>query len=536
MDGMCDEMMKLDNVTDVEKQKLAEIRKKIKDKNHTKQDVAFVNMMMRKLNLAQLAASIPYYISDEFPHYPFKGDFKKFSTRLQHPLNLCSIAEQDCPCVGAVNLRHAAHSCDHAKHFGCPVFLQDTVYADPKMFESVFKFYDDGTATIDKYEVLSEGRWNGEDFSAAYLKQLSDNFSHLRGYLEVPVKIGHHSDQSLLTNSGEVAAGWFQNVWYEYTPKGCKLFSKVIGIPRKVALLMEKNGLRHRSLEIFRNFKDRTGKSIGPTIKALALLGVSTPAVKGMETLDDILSLYLADNNTADVLCVSLEEPKVSDQNQGKQYSQAEVDALIKKLSDEKDAQLKQQDAQIKALSATATALSNTVKLQQVEGSKIANERTYESLLGEGKLLPKQKDHFLMLMQMVDGVEDHLKAAKLESVYFTGLAWNPESIKLSVKEADDKGVISDRHYSIKDLIVKLFSIANKQVEFGTVSRDTDQKKQKDNADSGSNDGQQLMSDRAAELMAKDKALSFGDALALASKQLITEGKLTIADVIGEEIK
>jgi hypothetical protein len=400
-----------------------------------------------------------------------------------------------------------------------------------------------GTVSIFGYEILRTGVWNGIKFESGDLDEIAGNFSKLSTgktpFVQVPVKLGHHDDQALLTNSGEAAAGMLTKV----ARKGERLLADIKSIPIKVFELMRRSAFNSRSVELFFGFRNDAGKKFGKVLKALALLGVSTPAVKGMKTLDDLLGLYEFDDSETDREVVVLffreeeavsddtkptkdaddtkPEPKPEPQPKVQTFSQEDLD---KRLAAERE----KHEAEMKKLRDEQLRLSESLRVGTRDRNRERNEAVYSSLLNEGKILPKQKAKFLAILNAIDGYEDLASGSEVESVYFSDRGFDAKTLTFEVSTKDDEGKDVTRRESLKTMLVGLFSGLEKQVEFDTKSEEVDSKDtDKKSDDKGTDDGDKPFServyDRAVEMQAEAKKdgkdIGLTDALEAASIEL-----------------
>lgn len=153
------------------------------------------------------------------------------------------------------------------------------------------------TRDLTDIEILDIGNWDASTgplkITAKFADELVENTNELiaLGLLAPPAKLGHPKmeDQSLLQQEGWPAAGWVKNLRRE----GSKIIGDVVKVPEKLADLIEAAGYRKVSAEFWKSFGKVSGKgkSYGPVLTAIALLGEELPAVS---TLDDMLALFRA--------------------------------------------------------------------------------------------------------------------------------------------------------------------------------------------------------------------------------------------------
>jgi len=138
------------------------------------------------------------------------------------------------------------------------------------------------TGKLDAAQIPTLRAVDGESLVEAMARAARE----LAGELHAPVKLGH-GDQRQLREAGiePPAAGWLDNLRVD----GERLLADLQAVPRKVADLIRSRAYRSRSLELSRVTSQRTGKRYSLVPSGLALLGATTPAVRG---LADVAALY----------------------------------------------------------------------------------------------------------------------------------------------------------------------------------------------------------------------------------------------------
>lgn len=138
-------------------------------------------------------------------------------------------------------------------------------------------------ASIERVQLLRAGTWAA---STGTVRVTTDD---LRAMVEAatdgevdhaPVRIGHIDPRY----DGDPALGWVENLRVE----GDALYGDLVDVPSRLAEVLPR-AFRRRSAEIAWNVRTPSGKRYRAVLAGLALLGVTPPAVKG---LDDVLSLY----------------------------------------------------------------------------------------------------------------------------------------------------------------------------------------------------------------------------------------------------
>lgn len=104
---------------------------------------------------------------------------------------------------------------------------------------------------------------------------------------EVPIKLGHTMAQEVFGDlaakmeDGAPAYGWVGNLRL----KGDTLVGDYLRVPAKLAGMMKSGAWRNRSIEFYRNTKwplSASGKTFRMVMSAVAVLGATAPAVKGL--------------------------------------------------------------------------------------------------------------------------------------------------------------------------------------------------------------------------------------------------------------
>ena len=152
------------------------------------------------------------------------------------------------------------------------------------------------TVDIEDVEILAPGTWHSSTgvttFEDKDLDEIVTSFKEIKGNKEInyepPVKLGHSARQKLLQEDGYPAAGWVSSL----KKVGNKLLASFVGVPKKIAELIEAGAYKKVSSEIYTAY-EIGGKKYGKALKAVSLLGADIPAVK---TLNDIVAQYSDEN------------------------------------------------------------------------------------------------------------------------------------------------------------------------------------------------------------------------------------------------
>lgn len=117
---------------------------------------------------------------------------------------------------------------------------------------------------------------------------------------EVPIKVGHVAAQEAFGDlaDGAPAFGWVGNL--RLSDKGDTLIGDYLRLPAKFAAMVTSGAWRNRSIEFYRNAKwpmSAAGKTFRMVMSAVAVLGATPPAVKG---LADIFAAGEPDDDAAE--------------------------------------------------------------------------------------------------------------------------------------------------------------------------------------------------------------------------------------------
>lgn len=135
------------------------------------------------------------------------------------------------------------------------------------------------THNISGVEIFSEGKWNGDVYTAADLDALVSAFNQV-GF-EPPLKLGHNSQQEKdLMLDGQPALGWVARIYRE----GAKLLADFKDVPSKLYEAIKRGNYKRVSSEIYWNY-GANGKQWPRVLKAVALLGADIPAVTNLESI-----------------------------------------------------------------------------------------------------------------------------------------------------------------------------------------------------------------------------------------------------------
>jgi hypothetical protein len=143
----------------------------------------------------------------------------------------------------------------------------------------------------------------GDFYDEERLRRVAEDSNRVVDEIRPVNKIGHNSGQLLARRSGffdeddQPATGF----WRNFRVEGGKLLGDVLGVPKKLADLIEVGAFGRRSVEM-KPYESQRGKGrVESPIRYVAWLGAKAPAIK---TLDDVVSLYGDDENDDDDMVI----------------------------------------------------------------------------------------------------------------------------------------------------------------------------------------------------------------------------------------
>jgi hypothetical protein len=304
------------------------------------------------------------------------------------------------------------------------------------------------TCTLEDIEIFASGTWNGDSYSVADLDEMVKNFSEYPS--EIPLKIGHDTEQKLAQKDGFPAVGWLKSI----KRVGHKLMASFDKVPQIVKDLVGKGAYRKVSSEIWWNFKDSsTGKIFGKLLSGVALLGADLPAVT---SLSDIVALYSVEgmlkSYTMPIGGTNESEVNIMEQ---KEY-ELKVSELEAKVT-QSDAELKARNEELENAKKEFAVVQE--ELKKIEETKQAEELKAYGLMvdgfikqavKDGKILPVQTDNIkkLFTSENADTLKEYItslpnivnfkETAKVESNELIGDTEDMKLHNLAVKIKDEK--------------------------------------------------------------------------------------------------
>ncbi len=143
-------------------------------------------------------------------------------------------------------------------------------------------------------ELFEAGNYPQGDVSIEDLDEIVKNYDP--AFHEAPAIIGHNTPDG---KEEKPAHGWIEGV----KRVGKKLLGKFKQIDPDLKEAVNSGRYKKRSIEVYKNLKDNEGKDKGKYLKAVAFLGASSPAVKGLADFQftDSKGSYTRFNNNEEI-------------------------------------------------------------------------------------------------------------------------------------------------------------------------------------------------------------------------------------------
>ena len=148
------------------------------------------------------------------------------------------------------------------------------------------------TVDFNSVPICKIGEWYGLTGKAVITRELCDSVITAARDNEIDqarLKIGHVSSMNTALGDGAPAFGWIERPRMD--DDGVTLRGDIKGVPKKLASLVG-TAYKKVSVELRKGVRTPSGKQYPHVLSGLALLGVSAPAVKG---LDDLADLYASE-------------------------------------------------------------------------------------------------------------------------------------------------------------------------------------------------------------------------------------------------
>jgi hypothetical protein len=252
-------------------------------------------------------------------------------------------------------------------------------------------------------EILRVGTWNSANkgpvkITKETLSQIVSNFEWFSKLRRVPIKLGHDS----IINRRELKGG--QPIFGEVSSlrlAGDRLVAKFKDVHKTVMESIKQRLFKDVSAEVHPNVL-KNGEKAGSALTGVAILGIESPAVKGLKDLQSLLSdegefdgelLDISDGVVVfEEMTVTIEDDKGGEDNMDE----------IRKLEDEKralEAKLSEKDAELKSKDEEKAKLSEDlekVQTEKVEAEKAAGvediKEFCESMVKDMKMTPASRD------------------------------------------------------------------------------------------------------------------------------------------------
>jgi hypothetical protein len=272
------------------------------------------------------------------------------------------------------------------------------------------------SGSIRSLEILSSGTHNASTgiltINEEDLDQVVEAFHSLResNIVRPHLKLGHSDAQKWFgQKDGIPSLGWIESVWRQ----GTKLLADIANVPDSLLNLIKQGRYHNVSAElIWGRQVEFDGKSFSRVLSAVSLLGVEMPAVKDLAGLAEALfSTDLPDPCEVITLAEEIKMP-AKDVPPEATYSQTQVDALVeaavKKAVDEIEVKFAEstQDAATKLKVVTERAEQAEAEIKKLKLAAITSESEslVDQAIKDGKLLPKQRDFALSMLQASDAI------------------------------------------------------------------------------------------------------------------------------------
>jgi hypothetical protein len=406
---------------------------------------------------------------------------------------------EKCPECGAVNPEMEKKEFTDLQALAIQISQQ---YADDPDIEVIGK-----KVFVRNQHLFKTGVWNGHKITEKNILEMAKNFEELKGSWLPPIKAGHRTGVHMAEH-GEKALGWVHNV-----RPALPFMDGDLEFPvDHFAHIIDPGKLRFKSIEVDPNFR-RNGKEYGEVLTALAVLGVSNPALNDLGPIVRPFS-----DNQEDLICIEFEESggesmtkkdeNVQTPDVKKEYED-QIAALKKEYEDKIAEQKKTFEDQI-------TKEHEAVKHFAAKLAAQDAQRVADKLKAEGKLLPRQERHFKSLYLTLSGD--------------TVLTFSEDKVEDGkIAKDEDGNVIQVEHkLSQRDVLAQLFEGIKPQVELDKeAAQDGNQKPDtpdKDKDDSSEDEKKAFESlPKAIREYALDKGYAIADANVQAkAKKLMAE--------------
>jgi hypothetical protein len=255
------------------------------------------------------------------------------------------------------------------------------------------------SGSLDSLEILSAGTHSASTgkivVAESDLDQIVEAFNALKesNIVKPHLKLGHTDSQKWFgQRDGIPSLGWITDVW----KVGTKLLANVTSVPDALIDLIKQGRYHNVSAEVIwgRNV-EHDGKSFSRVLTAVSLLGIEMPAVKDLAGLASALFTDKVPDSGETIELI--EEPIMPEPKDKMGFSQEQVDSLIAAAVLKATDKVKAAFAVLTTRAEASEAEVGTLKLAAVTKE---SEDLVAQAIKDGKLLPKQKDIALSMLQV----------------------------------------------------------------------------------------------------------------------------------------
>jgi len=242
------------------------------------------------------------------------------------------------------------------------------------------------TVVIKDEKIFRVGRWNGSEFSEKDLQIMIDSFEALKNSFLPAIKTGHYQGD-------EESMGYITALRTD----GEYLFADIELDEGYYNEKIKTNRLRYKSIELWRDW-DYNKKNYKIVLTALAFLGTSPPAVEGLGEIQKLSK----EIEGREIVVFDMER-------------EDKMEITLEQFNELKE-KFEKQNEEFTALQEKLAKADQTIADLMSESRRKENEFFVEGLVKEGKLLPKDRDLVLALMEALQDGKSVLKFENEESV------------------------------------------------------------------------------------------------------------------------
>jgi hypothetical protein len=314
------------------------------------------------------------------------------------------------------------------------------------------------TFDIEEKELFMSGHHNGKTYTEKDIEEIVKNTNLLieKDSFKIPLKLGHDNDKTLseafkqmLDSDSMPAFGFVENI----KKVGNKIVGDYKNIPKQLYNLIDKGLFPKKSAEIYLNYKDNDGKSLGKVLSAIALLGAAQPAIP---------NLY--NKNSEKDVVIQGEKPMTTQPTEEEIKAKLQKEQAEKAAEEAKETAIKEELAKKEKAITDEKARADKAEQELENYKKQAREEKIEAqaekILSKGAVYPHQKNAVVAILGKIEGSEEKVKFSKAE-----GKEEEVDIIKAFEELLDNRPKIEFRREYSKDSnpseIEKSFSDADK---------------------------------------------------------------------------